>query len=90
MELSATHIGTPERRDRVLLLSAVAQALLTLLGAASEACGLDRTLKANTARFGRARVPHGSPTTRVGFLSHLEPLQSGSALGSCPHCGSWL
>ncbi len=50
MGLSATHIGTPERRDRVLLLSAVAQALLTLLGAAGEACGLDRTLKANTAK----------------------------------------
>lgn len=48
MGLSATHIGKPERRDRILLLSAVAQALLTLLGAAGEACGLDRTLKANT------------------------------------------
>jgi hypothetical protein len=50
MGLSATHIRTPERRDRVLLLSAVAQALLTLLGAAGEACGLDRTLKANTSK----------------------------------------
>lgn len=50
MGLSATHIGKPERRDRMLLLAAVAQALLTLLGAAGEACGLDRTLKANTAK----------------------------------------
>ena len=50
MGLSATHIGTPDRRDRILLLSAVAQALLTLLGAAGEACGLDRTLKANTVK----------------------------------------
>lgn len=50
MGLSATHIGTPERRDRLLFISAVAQALLTLLGAASEACGLDRTLKANTVK----------------------------------------
>jgi Transposase DDE domain len=48
MGLSATHIGTPERRDRLLFISAVAQALLTLLGAAGEECGLDRTLKANT------------------------------------------
>lgn len=48
MGLSATHIATPERRDRLLLIAAVAQALLTLLGAAGEACGLDRTLKANT------------------------------------------
>lgn len=50
MGLSATHIGSPERRDRLLLLAAIAQALLTLLGAAGEACGLDRTLKANTAK----------------------------------------
>ena len=50
MGLIATHIGTPERRDRVLLIAAVAQALLTLLGAASEACGLDRALKANTVK----------------------------------------
>jgi Transposase DDE domain len=48
MGLSATHIGTPERRDRLLFIAAVAQALLTLLGAAGEDCGLDRTLKANT------------------------------------------
>jgi hypothetical protein len=50
MGLSATHIGDPGRRDRLLLLAAVAQALLTLLGAAGEACGLDRTLKANTVK----------------------------------------
>lgn len=48
MGLSATHIGTPDRRDRLLFISAVAQALLTLLGQAGEDCGLDRTLKANT------------------------------------------
>ena len=50
MGLSATHIGVPDRRDRLLLLGAVAHALLTLLGAAGEACGLDRTLKANTVK----------------------------------------
>lgn len=47
--LSATHIGTPARRDRLLLIAAIAQALLTLLGGAGEACGLDRTLKTNTS-----------------------------------------
>jgi len=50
MGLSTTRIGSPKRRDRLLLLSAIAQALLTLLGAAGEACGLDRTLKANTVK----------------------------------------
>ena len=48
--LSATHIGTPVRRDRLLLIAALAQALLTLLGAAGEALGMDRMLKANTAK----------------------------------------
>ncbi len=50
MGLSATHIKSCERRDRLLLLAAIAQALLTLLGAAGEACGLDRTLKVNTVK----------------------------------------
>jgi len=48
--LSATHIGTPDRRDRLLLLIAVAQALMTLLGAAAEDEGLDRYTKANTSK----------------------------------------
>lgn len=48
--LSATHIGSPERRDRLLLLIAVAQALLTLLGAAAEAEELDRHTKASTVK----------------------------------------
>lgn len=50
MGLSATHIGSTDRRDRLLFLGAVAYALLVLLGAAGEACGLDRSLKANTVR----------------------------------------
>jgi len=50
MGLSNTHIGDPVRRDRLLMLAAFAQALLTLLGAASEAAGLDRYLKANTVK----------------------------------------
>jgi hypothetical protein len=50
MGLSATHISVPERRDRLLLLVALAEALLTLLGAAAEKIGLDRMLKVNTVR----------------------------------------
>ena len=38
----------PARRDRLLVLIALAEALLTLLGAAAESLGLDRKLKANT------------------------------------------
>ena len=48
--LSATHVSKPARRDRMLFLSALSQALLTLLGAAAEAVGLDRTLKVNTVK----------------------------------------
>ena len=48
--LSATRVGTPARRDRLLLLAAIAQALLTLLGAAGEQCGLDRLMKTNTSK----------------------------------------
>ena len=50
MALSSTHISVPARRDRLLLLGAMAQALLTLLGAAGERAGLDRMLKANTVK----------------------------------------
>ncbi len=48
--LSQTHIGTPGRRDRMLMLVAVAQALLTFLGRAGETLGFDRQLRANTVQ----------------------------------------
>jgi hypothetical protein len=50
MGLSDMSIADPERRDRLLLLSALACALLTLLGAAGESLGMERQLKANTAK----------------------------------------
>ena len=50
MGLSATRISEPTRRDRLLLVSAFATVLLTLLGAAGESLGLDRMLKSNTAK----------------------------------------
>ena len=50
MGLSSFRIAEPERRDRMLLLAAMACALLTLLGAAGESLGMERYLKANTAK----------------------------------------
>ena len=50
MGLSSTHIGEPTRHDRLLLVSAFAMALLTLLGAPGESLGMDRLLKSNTAK----------------------------------------
>ena len=50
MGLSSTRVGEPTRRDRLLLVSAFATALLTLLGAAGESLGMDRLLKSNTSK----------------------------------------
>jgi hypothetical protein len=46
--LSATHVRTVGRRDRLLLICAMAMTLLTVLGAAGESLGMDRMMKANT------------------------------------------
>ncbi len=50
MGLSVTSINNPERRDRLLLISALAVAILTLLGAAGEALGMDKYVKVNTVK----------------------------------------
>jgi hypothetical protein len=50
MGLSSTHVSRTDRRDRLLLITALAIALLSVLGAAGESLGYDRMLKANTAR----------------------------------------
>ena len=50
MGLTDTRISTPARRDRILLVGAIAVALLTLLGAAGEAVGEDRRMRANTSK----------------------------------------
>ena len=43
-------IRQAKRRDRMLLLSALSIALLTLLGTVGESLGYDRWLKANTVK----------------------------------------
>ena len=50
MGMSEVHVSTPARRDRLWLINAFAEALLTLLGAAGEALGFDRLLKSNTPK----------------------------------------
>ncbi len=50
MGLSWTRVGKPIRRDRLLFVAMLAHALLTVLGAAGEAAGLDRLLKSNTSK----------------------------------------
>ncbi len=48
--LAHVHIRDTKRRDRMLLMSAMASVLLTLLGSAGESLGMDRLLKANTVK----------------------------------------
>lgn len=50
MGLKKSRIRDTERRDRILLISAIVIIFLTLLGAASEATGFDKYLKANTVK----------------------------------------
>jgi hypothetical protein len=45
-----TSVRNTDRRDRLMLIAVLAQALLTLLGEAGERAGLDRLLKANTSK----------------------------------------
>lgn len=78
MGLKATHIKSADRRDRLLMLAAMAQALLTLLGAAAEEVGLDRRLKTNTVKrrahslFRQGSFWYGAiPTMREEWLTPL-------------------
>ena len=50
MGMADLRISKPERRDRLLLISAIAMAVLTILGATGEALGYDRMLRANTVK----------------------------------------
>jgi hypothetical protein len=78
MGLSATHIRDAGRRDRLLLLAAIAHALLTLLGAASEKTGMDAYLKVNTVKkrthslFRQGAYWYGAiPDMRDDWLANL-------------------
>jgi hypothetical protein len=50
MGMKKIHTASTQRRDRLFLISALAIALLTLLGAAGDAMGLERYIKANTVK----------------------------------------
>jgi hypothetical protein len=66
MGLSATRIGEPTRRDRLLLINAFAMALLTLLGAAGESLGLDRRAVQRCAVAGVSLRRHRSGENGAG------------------------
>jgi hypothetical protein len=68
MGLSAMHVRSPDRRDRLWLINACAVVLPTLLGAAGEALGYDRHLRSNTSK----RRTH-SPLRQGRMLHELIP-----------------
>ena len=67
MGLSSIHVSRPDRRDSLLLISALAIAVLSLLGAAGERIGYDRWLKANTVK----RRTHSSFRQGLMLYHHL-------------------
>lgn len=78
MGLTDARIKAPARRDRLLLIGALATALLTLLGAACEQTGFDRRLKANTVKTRTHSLFHQGtmcydliPTMRDEWLAPL-------------------
>jgi hypothetical protein len=50
MGMGDIHVSSTKRRDRLFLFSALAIVLLTLLGKAGDAAGLEKTIKANTTK----------------------------------------
>ena len=83
--MSATRVRSARRRDRLFLLFAFSHALLTLLGAASERSGYDRTLKANTSKkrthslFNQGRhlfdaIPNMSDERLLPIMEHFEDI----------------
>ena len=48
--LSEVQVSQPIRRDRLLFIAAIAQVLLTLIGASGEQLGLDARLRVNTVK----------------------------------------
>jgi hypothetical protein len=80
MGLREVRIKNELRRDRLLMLLAIAQALLTLLGAASERSQLDKYLKVNTVKhrtmslFNQGSYWYGClPDMRQDWFDRLMP-----------------
>ena len=89
--LSQVRIADPHRRDRLLFVCALAIAILTLLGAASDAAGLDRLLNANTVKtrthslfrqglYWFSALPNAREKWRRPLLEHFKRIPEQQAL----------
>jgi hypothetical protein len=92
MGLSWTHVSQCMRRDRLLLLSALAIVLLTILGAAGEQLGLDRWLKVNTVKrrthslFRQGQMYYALlPKMKEPYASQIVE-RFGQLVAEQPHC----
>lgn len=89
--LYETQVTQTARRDRLLFLSALAQLILTLLGAAGEESGQDKGLKINTTRkrthslfrqgreYLKGRLAHVARRMNTRFKELLELLDTAEA-----------
>lgn len=87
LALAHMRIKDPARRDRLLLVLALATIIATLLGAAGEQLGLDRYLRANTKRCrthslfrqGREYIAGVPRATASALLARLQDVLRGHA-----------
>jgi hypothetical protein len=90
--LASTHIKSTERRDRLLLIIAMAYVLFTLLGAAGEQLGFDRKLKVNTVKT-RTHSLIRQGMFYYDFFRHFTDEEKGSLLSVfnslLEHHGVW-
>ena len=86
MGLVHVRIRDCERRDRILLISAMAVALLTLLEAAAEATGLDKKLRVNTVK----RRTHSLFRQGVYFFGDLPNMKESQFQPLMKHFGQLL
>ena len=75
MGVSAVQMESSQRRDRLLLIIVLAQTLLHILGAAGEALGMSRLLKANTVKS-RVHSLYRQGQTYLQLLPTMPEIQS--------------
>jgi len=79
--LKKARISQIEKRDRLLLVSALAIIILTLLGAASEQVGYDKYIKANTSKM-RTHSLFNQGRILITMLKNMKPIWREKIMGA--------